>query len=514
MSLATFNARLRGIDKSLGAIEAPPEMSTIEEREKWTYPQYADDPEGFCHEVLGESITEGMVLRGDAASATAPWAKQVEIMESVRDNQRTVVKACHSVGKTHIAARVAGWYLYTRSPCIVITTAPKATQVRDLLWGRFRAMWSQTRLPLHGECLLSRCEPIRHDPEWYAVGYTARDAEGFQGYHEAHVLIIFDEAPGVPPFIYDAVEGIMSTENVRWLGIGNPTERSGHFYRANVSPLYNSIHISAYDHPNVVHGRALYSKAVAPGWPAERLQEWGEKHPLYLSRVMGEFPDEGEDTLIPLSWIESAVDRSVSSDGDKLISCDVARFGLDETVFYLLQGRLFDILEKYVGKDTVATAGRLIRWKRSSMADLIVIDDVGVGGGVTDQVKDQLPKEERKTVVAFNAGERAKHPDEFFNLGSEAWWCLRLAFEESYKAQQGGSDDLKVGLSIPNDPVLIGQLAGRKYDVTSKGLIKVESKKDMAARGEPSPDRADALTMGWFGRVHRPPRVTTTRVRA
>ena len=280
MSLALVRQGLREVSRSLDAIEAPPELSVVEERETWTYPEYADDPEGFCHDVLGEDVGAHQVLEGHAHAATAPWAKQVEILESVRDHRRTVVRAGHAVGKSHCAARVVLWFLYTRSPAIVITTAPKATQVRDLLWGRLRAAWGQTRKPLHGECLLTRLEPIRHDPEWYAIGYTAKDAEGFQGYHEAWVLIVFDEAPGVPAFIWDAMEGMMSTENVRFLGIGNPTERGGHFYRACVSPLYNSIHMSANGHPNVAHGLPVYPKAVAPGWPAERLEEWGEDHPL------------------------------------------------------------------------------------------------------------------------------------------------------------------------------------------------------------------------------------------
>jgi len=513
MSLATLNASLNRVEAKLDAIDVPPEQGAIEQRERMIYPQFRDDPEGFCHEVLGEDATVAQVLRGEVKEATAPWAKQVEIMESVRDHRRTVTRASHSVGKTHIAARIALWYLYTRAPCIVITTAPKATQVRDLLWGRLRAAWGQTRLPLPGECLLTRLEPRRHDPEWYAVGYTAKDAEGFQGYHEAHVLIVFDEAPGVPPWIYDAIEGIMSTENVRWLGIGNPTERSGHFYRANVSPLYNTIHISAWEHPNVEHGRAIYAKAVAPSWPQERIEEWGEKHPLYLSRVLGEFPDEGKDTLIPLSWVEAAVDRHVDTEGEKIISCDVARFGQDETVFFLLQGRLFDVIEKYIGKDTTQTAGRLLLWYRHRMAGRLVVDDVGVGGGVTDQVRADLPKEDRRNVVAFGAGEKAKEDDDFENKGTEAWWQLRLAFEETHKAVNSGTDNPKLGLSIPNDPVVIAQLTGRKYDVTRKGRIYVESKKDMAARGEPSPDRADALAMGWWARCYRPPRVTMQRVK-
>ena len=47
------------------------------------------------------------------------------------------------------------------------------------------------------------------DSEWFAAGYTARDAESFSGYHEGFVLIILDEAPGVPSYIWEAIEGLM-----------------------------------------------------------------------------------------------------------------------------------------------------------------------------------------------------------------------------------------------------------------------------------------------------------------
>lgn len=419
---------------------------------------------------------------------------------------------------THIAARVLLWFMYTRAPAICLTTAPKLVQVRDLLWARVRAAYGQARVPLPGRCILTRLEPIAMDPEWFAVGHTARETEAFSGYHESEILIILDEAPGVPIPVWDGVEGMMSGVNVRLLCIGNPVERSGPFYQGCRSSLTNTIQISAYDHPNVARQKVIYPKAVAPGWPEERRVAWGEDHPLYLSRVKGEFPDEGEDSLIPLSWVQAAVGREVVTKGRTATACDVARFGVDETVIGHVVGGLYEQLEMYTGKSTTRTAGRLVRWARQS--DVLVIDDVGVGGGVTDTVMDEVTeqlsaREAEEKIMPVNAGARPTRDgsDEFDDLGSEMAWTLREAFEESYKAVMSGKDDPSKGLSIPDDDVLIEQLTSRRYDFTRKGKIKVESKKDMRARGEASPDRADTLTMAWWGRIHRPPRAVMGRVK-
>ena len=470
------------------------------------YSTYKDAPELFCREVLGEDIGPEDVLAGTELAANAPWASQVEVMESVRDHQRTVVRASHSCGKTHIAARVGLWFLYTRAPAIVITTAPKATQVRDLLWGRWRAAWSQSRQKLAGECLLTRCSPIAGDSEWFAVGHTARDAESFQRYHEAHVLLIFDEAPGVPAFIYEAAEGILSGLNTRILLIGNPTVRAGPFYQACASELWHSLHVSAWDHPNVVYDRPIYAKAVAPTWPAERLKEWGADHPMYKSRVCGEFPDQGEDTLIPLSWVEACVGREVSTDGPKALGVDVARFGLDETVLYLITGHLATMLEAYNGRDLMQTAGRVKRWLPA--VDVAAIDDAGLGGGVTDRLKEDG---DGGKVMPVNAGSKALAPKDFANLGSQMMWALRLAIQAGYEAEQRGGD-AEAGISLPDDPRLIAQLSGRTYDLTSAGQIKVQSKGDMTGGGDPSPDRADALAIAYWATAHKRPVFVSERV--
>lgn len=472
------------------------EALAVIEPASWSAADYAQEPVAWNREVLGEQRTVEDVLAGKEKDANAPWAKQAEIMESVRDNRRTIVGSGHNIGKTHIAARVGLHFLYTRRPSVVLTTAPKITQVRDLLWARWRWAWSNSKMKLGGECLTMRCKPDSADPTWFAVGLTARDDASFQGYHEAHVLIILDEAPGISPKIWEAVEGMLSGENVRALAIGNPTERSGPFFNAYRSPLWHSIKVSSYDHPNVVHQRMIYPQAVSPSWPAERLKEWGEESPLYKSRVLGEFPDEGEDTLIPLAWVEAAVDRDASDEGPSSVGVDVARFGADETVFVEVRGAWVEIKHAYNGKDLMKTAGRVSSLRSS--VDKVGIDDAGLGGGVTDRCT-----ELGIDVIATNAGEKAERAEDFANSGSEMCWRLREVFRETYESVRSGKDDPTVGISIPNDPILIHQLTGRKYDYRSDGRIKVESKDDMRRRGERSPDRADALSIAWWVRTQK-----------
>lgn len=471
------------------------------------YPDYRDDPVGFCTDVLGEDRTVERYLAGEVDWCNAPWSKQAEIMEAVRDHPRVVVPAAHSVGKTHMAARVGLWFLLTRRPAIVISTAPKATQVRDLLWSRLRAAHLDAAQPLPGRPQLTRYDPDPSDASWFAVGRTARDAHSFAGYHEAAILLLLDEGPGVPPHIWEAIEGILSTEGSRVLAIGNPVERTGPFYAATRSPMWHTIRVPAWDHPNVRYQRLMYKKAVAPAWPEERRLEWGEDSPVYKSRVMGLEPDEAENTLIPLAWVEAAQERELAQKPrrQRTVAVDVARYGTDETVFLLLDGLKVSILTTYTGKPTTETAGRAVRL--AGGLDQVVVDDAGVGGGVVDLIRQELRQwlqERRLKLLPFNAGTRATQPGDFANLGSEAMWNLREALRLAYEAERRGGNASQWGLSLPKDPVLTHQLSARRYIIDSAGRIVVEPKDAMRKRGEPSPDRADALAMAYWTRWRGP----------
>ena len=77
-------------------------------------------------------------------------------------------------------------------------------------------------------------------------------------------------------------------------------------------------------------------------------------------KVLGEFPDVSDDTLIQPKWIEAARKRSLERTRRPLIAADIARFGEDETVIMRREGwvRTYRAHHK---ADTMTTAGHIAK---------------------------------------------------------------------------------------------------------------------------------------------------------
>ncbi len=427
------------------------------------------------------------------------WSKQEEIILSVRDNRYTTVRACHDVGKTYIASRTALWFLYSHPQSIVVTTAPTMRQVENLLWRELRAAHESSRQPLGGEPLKTRLDIA---PDWYAIGASSGDPDKLQGFHAASgdILIIIDEAAGVNEDAFEAIEGMMTSEKARMLMIGNPTSDSGSFRASHHSWTYaNKIHISVFDTPNFVENgiknvddlrEAKLDKVdivspylVSPRWAQEKIDTWGIDSPMFQARVLGNFPSQSVNTIIPLNYLELAyekerVEKIKAKGGPLRIGVDPARFGNDETVITPRYGGYIPKQEIHSKEDTQATAGRILQY-RSPRPVFIGIDVDGLGGGVYDKLND-----EKIDGIAeiYNNGKAL--PDAtgltFANLASQLWWRAREMF-------------IAGELAIPKDDKLIMQLSTRRYKFTGRGLT-VESKDDWKARFKgKSPDRADSL---------------------
>jgi len=428
------------------------------------------------------------------------WPKLYEILDALKNNRRVVVPSGHGVGKTWLMARIALWFLFSYAGAKVITTAPTWGQVENLLWSEIRKAYTDSKIPLGGRILNTE---IKIAEDWFAVGFSTSGVASerefgtpkFQGYHSENLLVLLDEAAGVKPEIWVSVDALVVGENNKVLAIANPTSPTGHFYEACKSPLWQKVQISCFDHPNIVENKVLVQGAVTREWIEERRIEWGIDSPLWKAKILGDFPDEGSDTLIPLSWLEACVGLDLPIEGAKRLGIDVARFGGDMTVLTTILGQVVQAQEAVNKKDTNWTVGRVIVLNKQDNFDYIGVDDTGVGGGVTDSLQDS-----GIDVDAMNFGSKAIEDDKFENLKAEIYWNLRQAIRDKL-------------IELPNSRPLINQLASIKYGYTRQGRIKIESKDDMKKRGLKSPDLADSLAIAYSaGREQTQPEITVVSV--
>lgn len=412
------------------------------------------------------------------------WSKQREIVQSVVFNRRTLVQSCHGPGKSYIAGVLAGWWIDTHPPgeAVVVTTAPTYKQVHGILWEEIRKQHKIGDLP--GRVLMT--------DQWYIgeslVGEGRKpadhDADGFQGTHRRFVLVIIDEACGVPEVLFTGAESITTNEHCRIVAIGNPDNPTTPFAEASKQDSgWNVIKISVFDTPNFT-GEQIPERLVdllpSVQWQLDRLKKWGIDSPFYKSKVLGEFPDSAEDTLIPLSWIVAAQNREIEPRLGEVskLGVDVARYGTDRSVIYHHHGGRIRLMSDKNGESTTVTTGRAIAVWQEVRATDINVDGVGVGAGVVDNLADM-----GYPVNDMQAGGGSRFPKKFLNARAEWYWNLRGMFER-------GEVDLD-----PDDSEVASQLSSLRYVFTRRGQIQIESKDDMRKRGMPSPDRADGVML-------------------
>lgn len=415
-----------------------------------------------------------------------PWSRQRQIARAVRDHRQVGVRSCHGPGKTKIAAAIALWFLYCYPDSRVITTATKWSQVKKLLWHEINQLHQHAAVEggLGGTCLQTE---LNLPDGRYALGLSTRPGqeESFQGHHAPHILLLYDEASGIPEKVYEAGEGYMTTEGARKLMIGNPTRAEGEFYRAfNADRAsYRTLHISAFDTPAFTGEKVsddVLRHLISERWVEEH-RSW-EGTPLWDVKVLGQFSKRADDTVIALHVVEDAQEREelpVKPDRRACIGVDVARFGSDETVISVRQERNVKIHNVYHGQDTTATTGETIRALRqygeTPGSAYVVVDDDGVGGGVTDQLRAA-----GISVTPFNGGGSPFEPEEYPNRRSELWFEV--------------AGELPT-CSLPDDEQLAADLVSPKYKVDGQGRRVVEPKDVTKKRLGRSPDRADSVLL-------------------
>lgn len=447
---------------------------------------------------------------GDRLDAVT-WSRQRDIARSVWRNPRTAVQASHSVGKSWLAARLAAWWIdaHPIGQAFVLSTAPSQAQIDAILWRELRRAHAAAKLP-------GRLTAGAH-PRWLvgdelvALGRKSADmanpeeaAAALQGIHARYLLLIIDEAAGVEPWVFDAFDGMATNENARILAIGNPTDPESQFARV-CSPAsgWEVLEVGAFDTPAFTGEDVppdLAEMLVSPAWVERMREQWGEGSARWTSRVLGQFPDEADDTLITRAWIEAAQKRTLPVDAPGspgAYGCDIARSGGDETVVYSNRGGVVRLVHRSVGHELMATTGAIVRVQRDGWSGWpAVVDAIGLGAGVFDRLREQgVP------TIGFVASERAHRPERFTNRRAEVFWELREAFRERL-----------VDLD-PADELLARQLRAIRFFEDSRGRTQIERKDDTKRRLGHSPDRADAIAYSLVGGRWRPAPVVSDEER-
>lgn len=432
---------------------------------------YADDPEGFCRDVLGVEL----------------WAKQLEILNALTHSRRVAVRSGHGTGKTFVSACAVLWWLYARQG-LVVTTAPTWEHVVSVLWREINEI--HRRAPVHlptttGEVFQTE---LRVTDSWYAVGLSTNKPSAFQGRHHARLLVVVDEAPGVAEQVHLEISTLATGAQNCIFMVGNPTTTSGTFYEAFKMPdLWDCLRVNCLDHPNVVSGDEVIPGAVTRGWIDEKKRSWGENHPFWYSRVLGEFPKISNRGVIPLGWIEAAQNEDERLKAQKqaqldrmpmIGGLDVARYGDNQCVLTIRHGDAVISQEAWGNLSTMETVGRAMRAIDDLKLKALVIDAAGVVAGVYDRLL-----ELRAPVYGYNGGHRAFTPGSFANRRSEMWWAIRTRLE-------------KKRLWLPQHcERLVADLVTPEYELASSGRIQVETKEKLLDRGVRSPDFADSLIL-------------------
>ena len=424
------------------------------------------------------------------------WSKQDEVLAAVRDYRRTAVRSCHGVGKSHIASRTVAWWLDVNPPgeAFVVTTAPTFAQVRAILWRYIRQAHRKGGLP--GKVNQTEWSL---DGELVAFGRKPADQDegAFQGIHARRVLVILDEACGIPEQLWIAADALTTNPGCRMLAIGNPDNSSSHFARVcRPGSLWHQIGISAYDSPNFTGEPVPQDVAellIHPSWAEEKRQEWGEDNPIYRAKVLGEFTDDDPGKVVRSSDVAACrLPTDTPRVGAELLPVELGvdvGGGGDETVIRERRGPVAGREWRERSDQPSSIAPLVIHAIRETGAQRVKIDSTGIGWGLVGELSNLgATGAHNAVIIGVNAAQASRDPDVYANSRAEMWWMAReLSQERGW--------DLS---TMENGDQTVAQLLEPAWLLDPKGKILVEKKDDIIERLGRSPDNADALLLAFY----------------
>lgn len=426
--------------------------------------RYEQDPVLFVREVFGAEPDD--------------W--QIELLTAIAKQERRIaVRSGHGVGKSTVLAWAIIWHILTKAEQKTLATAPTSTQLFDALASETKSWIARLPDPLKNLLHVTedRIELISAPADSFVSFATSRaeKPEALAGKHSPNMLLIGDEASGIPEEVFETAIGSMSGHEATMLLTGNPVRGSGYFYDC----FHDNKHMW-----HTIHVNGEKCARVSKDFIAQVEQTYGRESNQYRVRVLGEFPKADDNTIIPRELVEAAYERDVLPTAVLPIwGVDVARGAADSSALAKRQGNVLlePVRRISHGFDLMPLVGQIkFEWDNTlpnRRPSHICVDSIGLGAGVADRLRELgLP------AVAVNVSESTAMKEHYGNLKAELWYTVLDWFTAR---DSNFAKDYETG----------NQLVKMQKDFTSTGKAKVQDKKEYKKIHKKSPDLADAFVL-------------------
>lgn len=200
------------------------------------------------------------------------------------------------------------------------------------------------------------------------------------------------------------------------------------------------------------------------------------------------FRNPTENAFINAKYVMRARRNNFHSDSPLIIGVDPAISDRDKTAIIRRRSRKAYDLETFRNHNTMEICGRLTQIIREERPQKVYVDCIGIGAGIVDRMQEMG----YTMVEGVNVARSANEKDRFANLRVELWWIMRDWLMQN-----------ELPVQIPDDDDLHGALCSvNNRKPRSNGQQLIEGKDDLKARGMPSPDEADALSLTFYSGVY------------
>jgi hypothetical protein len=425
----------------------------------------------------------------------------IDILSLIRNGETKIaIYGPHGLGKSVLAANIVLWAGATSSDCKIITTASAWRQLDKYLWPEIHKWYRRVDWAAVERAGGSK-RPVLFDlkcdfsAQVEAFAVACEDPATIEGAHADRVIYIFDESKTIPSGTWEAAEGAFSTPGHHLqIALSTPGDTSGVFYsicsRQHGYEKWRVRHVSLRD--------AIRAGRITMGWAREKRAAWGKDSLAYQTRVWGIFATDNPESIIPLSWVELAVNRwhdiqnkNLVPDGKIVIGADTAGMGNDKTVFFYRVGNVGYQIKRQKKSRPMELAG-ILKNEMGPKAILNIDVSFGEGAGTANRLCEFDGYASRINAVNFSQKTEKTARDSittFANVRALMWWNMREMLDPENKED----------VALPDDELLIGDLvAVRRLPIRSDGKLQIESKEDIRKRIGRSTDDGDACCLAFY----------------